>query len=224
MTSMTMASCSPSITLSVAGTCATVTCERLPGGELEPRRCRSAITREHLRVTDRGASVIDTDPGWTKNHWPEWRRRSYGPRSLPLFPGPPQAGIHSRQQLVRVEGLDHVVVGTGTEAEHLVRGHGPRRHHDNGHAGIAGVPAKPPGHLEPVDPRHHDVKENQVWPDLLCDPQRLLAVTGHEHVVSDETQVDLDEPSDIRVVIHHKDRFEHVFPSKYHCRAFGRGG
>ena len=73
----------------------------------------------------------------------------------------------------------------------------------------AAVDVEALGDLEPVDPRHHHVEQDEVRPQLGRLLQGLLAVGGHGHVVAGAAEVDLDEARDVRVVVDHEDRLGH---------------
>ena len=102
---------------------------------------------------------------------------------------------------IGVEGLDDVVVGSGLQAGDLVGAQRLRGEHDDGRVGGLGVLAQALRHLEPVDPRHHHVEQDQIGPDLSGALQRFLAVTGDRDVIARRAQVHLDESRDVWIVV-----------------------
>ena len=85
--------------------------------------------------------------------------------------GPPQRPLDAREELDRVERLDDVVVGARGEPEHLVGRQRLGGQHDDRRVRRLRVPAKALRDLEPVDPRHHHVEQDQVGPQR-CRPSR----------------------------------------------------
>src|SRR5699024_8353116 len=78
--------------------------------------------------------------------------------------GDPQSGTDTSDELLGLERLRHIVVGSGFEAEDDIDGVGLRREHDDGHRGhLADLPAD----LETVLARQHEVEENEIRTDLL---------------------------------------------------------
>ncbi len=65
-------------------------------------------------------------------------------------------------------------------------------------------------HLEPVDPRHHHVEEDQVGTKLARLLERLFPIGRDGDVVARGSEVHLDEPRDIRIVVDDEDGFGHL--------------
>ena len=131
-------------------------------------------------------------------------------RERPHLAGPAKRSLDPGQQLNWVERLDDVVVGSRRQAEHLVRGQCLRRQHDDAGRRRSGVAPEPLRNLEAVELRHHDVEEDEIRAELNGPLQRLLAVRCNRDLVAGRAQVHLDEPCDVRVVVHHQDHLGHV--------------
>ena len=81
-------------------------------------------------------------------------------RPIPSVLGAPQQGPQARQQLVELERLRQVVVGTGVETGDAIAGLGARREHEDRHPVAVG--AQHLAHGEPVDDRHRHVEHDDV--------------------------------------------------------------
>jgi hypothetical protein len=69
------------------------------------------------------------------------------------------ASSDAGDELLRLERLDDVVVGSGLEADDNIHGVGPCSEHDDRHAGFG---ADPPAHLHAIQSWEHDVEEDEV--------------------------------------------------------------
>ena len=75
---------------------------------------------------------------------------------------PTQHGAHARDDLLRREGLDDVVVGAELEPEDAVDLLASGREHHDRHRRRAGILAQPPAHVEPAELRQHQVEQDEV--------------------------------------------------------------
>ena len=101
--------------------------------------------------------------------------------------GPAQQRPQPREQLLEGERLGQVVVGARVEPGDPV-GDGLARGEDEHRQVVPGA-AQPPAHLEPVEPRHHDVEDEGVGAVTAGDRvQGLLAVGGELDLVPVERQ------------------------------------
>ena len=91
----------------------------------------------------------------------------------PRRPGAAEQGAHARAELADRERLRDVVVRAELEADHLVELVVAGRQHDDRHRARR---AQPLAHLEPVEPRQHDVEHDEVDRRVGETAQRLLAV------------------------------------------------
>src|SRR5919112_2021097 len=87
--------------------------------------------------------------------------------------------VDAGDELLHAEGLRHVIVGPGFEPAHLVfLGVLGRDHHDH-HALVA--LADPLAYLYPGLAGKHDVEQDQVWPQLPRQPERVGAAGRLAH-------------------------------------------
>ena len=95
-----------------------------------------------------------------------------------------QLGAYAGEQRLDVDGLGHVVVGTGVEAEHLVVGGGLGGDEDDRqHGGLVGA-AQGLADLVAAEPRHHDVEQDQVRALRGDDLEAAVTVSGREDPVA----------------------------------------
>ncbi len=73
--------------------------------------------------------------------------------------GRTQPGANARDELLGVEGLDDVVVGTGLEPLDDIRRVAPGGEHDDRHAGLI---ADARAHLDAVHAGQHEVEQHQI--------------------------------------------------------------
>jgi hypothetical protein len=122
----------------------------------------------------------------------------HGRVGLRLGGGPPQHGPDPGLQDAGLHGLDHVVVGPGFQARHDVDVVVARGEHDDRQVAHR---ADPPAHLEPVDPRQHQVEHDHLRRrqplqpllaglhgvhDVTLPGQRQLEPVAHRAVVLDQ--------------------------------------
>src|SRR6185503_3393448 len=70
------------------------------------------------------------------------------------------------------------------------------------------VLAHAPADLEAVAARHHHVEQQEVGPELLRQPERLLAVARHPHLVAAAAHQELERDHDARLVL--RDQHPHA--------------
>ena len=116
--------------------------------------------------------------------------------------GPAERGPDPGDQLGQVEGLADVVVGAGLEPDHDVHRVGPgREHHDRDGRGLPDLAAD----LVAVEPRQHDVEEDEVervGPEAV---EALDAVGGGRDLEAGRTQPDRGHLADRRVILDEQD-------------------
>jgi hypothetical protein len=110
----------------------------------------------------------------------------------------PQHRADARQQLVEVERLGHVVVGTKVERAHLVDDLVAGGEHDDRHLAVQPQAA---ADLEAVRPRHGDVEQHHVGPVVARGRQRRVAVGNRAHLEALVGQTPLEQPDDLRIVV-----------------------
>ena len=95
-----------------------------------------------------------------------------------------QLHLHARRELVEVEGLGEVVVGTQAQQVDLVRRRGAGRDHDDGRRRVARTDE--PDELLPCRARQHEVADDDVKAEVLLAQQqaRLGAGEGLRHRVA----------------------------------------
>ena len=105
----------------------------------------------------------------------EPQERAVAARSLRA----PQHGTNPSDDLAWRERLRDVVVGAQIQADDAVRFLSAGGQHDDRHARDASQPRE---HLQPVDPREHEVEEHQPGLARVESLERLCAVLGGAHV------------------------------------------
>src|SRR3990172_7108660 len=116
--------------------------------------------------------------------------------------GPPQEGLHPRQELGEVERLRHVVVRAQREAANLIALLIARReHHDWDQRELSQLPDD----LPTVNGREHQVHDHQVWGELRKEGDACLALEGLQHPVAGLSKAEGEELIDRTVVFHDED-------------------
>ena len=118
------------------------------------------------------------------------------------------SALHARAELAQVERLGHVRVGAGLEALDLVVDAGERGQHQDRRARPHHVGLEPARDLEPVDPRHHHVEDEQVGVVRLDQLQRLVAVARAQAQEAGVTERHVDHVRDGVVVLGDHDLLE----------------
>ena len=117
-----------------------------------------------------------------------------------------------------VERLRHVVVGAQLEPDDRVDVVGPRgQHEDRGRP----APADLATHLEPVDPRQHQVQDDEVRVVAGVERERLVPVASRDHREALFLEVEPEQLHDVRLVIDDEDAF-HGRESTARGHAVGR--
>lgn len=84
-----------------------------------------------------------------------------------------QDGLYPGHQLLGVEGLYHIVVGSQLQPQDLVEDLSLGRKHDDGDLGDG---AQLPAYLVAVDPREHQIQQHQVWLKGRKFPERRFPI------------------------------------------------
>ena len=113
--------------------------------------------------------------------------------------GPAQHGAHPGHQRLDRERLGDVVVAAERQPGDRVRRGVPGRQEDDRHLVPPGP--EPAAHLEPVQVRQHHVQHDQVRPVRLGLPQRVLAGGRGGHGAAVELQGDLNQLTDVGLVV-----------------------
>jgi hypothetical protein len=100
---------------------------------------------------------------------------------VPRRRGAPQERPDAAPELANREGLRDVVVGAQLEPHHLVQLVAACREHDDRNGALR---PEPPAHLEPVEPRQHQVEDDEIDVLLREPDERLLAVARRQHLVA----------------------------------------
>ena len=103
--------------------------------------------------------------------------------------------------LVRVR-LDEVVVRAVLQALYLVRELALRREHDDRNLRRLEILADAAARLEAVDLRHHEVEEDEIGRFAPNELERDLAVLGEDHPVAVLLELELENASDVILVVH----------------------
>lgn len=115
-----------------------------------------------------------------------------------LLLGAAQAGTHPGNELLGLERLDDVIVGTGLQTEHDVDRVGLRREHHDRNSGVG------PQHAAYVDAVHagqHQVQQHKIGADLPNRRQRLRTVADHMRVEPFPAQDDREHLSERHIVV-----------------------
>ena len=113
--------------------------------------------------------------------------------------GAPEQGADARLELQDVERLCDIVVRAGLEAQQLVRVLAPGCEHDDGDGGksadlLAG--------FQPVQPRHHEVQDNETVVSRGGQLHGALAVVAGVHGVALVFEVEFDALYEQFFVVH----------------------
>jgi hypothetical protein len=137
----------------------------------------------------------------------------FGLRAPALGSGPAENALHASDELARIEGLRHIVVGPDLEPDDLVDVLVTRRQHEDRHVRrLADAPAQ----LDAVAVRKVEVEDDERR-RLACErDQRGLRTRCGLHRVPRVAQVRGDERRDRRLVLDDEDRVW-----RGHERAFG---
>ena len=123
-------------------------------------------------------------------------------------PRAPEDSSDPGGQLVRGEGLRHVVVEAGLQALYDVVLPLTGGEHDDrelGHLGVGAVPDAP-GELQARHPGHQAVGDDEVRDEpVLQKAQRLLTVLGLGHIVAEAGELRDDDALHDAVVVCHED-------------------
>ena len=129
-------------------------------------------------------------------------------RDLALALGAAEDGLDAGDQLARVEGLRHVVIGADLEADDAVDVVAAGGEDDDGDvAGLAELLADG----EAVHLGHHDVEDDEVRADGLGLLERLLAVVGGFDAEALVVQVEAGKLNDVLLVIDNEDGSRHAY-------------
>src|SRR5437867_296405 len=108
-------------------------------------------------------------------------------------------------QVRRVEGLRDVLLHAESVAAGPVLVQCPSGHEDARDVLQGGHVLQPPEDLEAIDPRHHDVEDDQVGDVLRDNPGDLLPAGRRIDLEALESEVDLEQPDDDRIVVDDQD-------------------
>lgn len=121
--------------------------------------------------------------------------------------GDAQPRTDTGDELLGLERLRHIVVGTGFEAEDDIDGVGLRREHDDRHRGdLADLPAD----FESVLAGKHQVEEHKVRVDLLEFFEGLVAGGTEEGLEAFAFEHNSDHFGQSRVIINYEDSSVHA--------------
>ena len=114
-----------------------------------------------------------------------------------------QDGSNAGAQLLRVEGLDEVVVGAHLQAAHLVFVVVLCGEQDDGDAGALTQAAH---HFETAHVRHDDVEDDDIGTLLLGDAERFFAIARDDDAEALTGQLELDQTQDAGFVVDGEDQ------------------
>jgi hypothetical protein len=128
---------------------------------------------------------------------------------LALGRGAPEDRLHPGDELARVEGLRHVVVGADLQPDDLVDVLVPGREHQDRH--VRRLP-EAAADLDPVQIGEHEVEDDQREVPRRGLDQRVGAGRDGLHLVAGVLEVERDERRDRGLVLDH----EHGLPCRSH--------
>ena len=134
-----------------------------------------------------------------------------------------EVGIDPRHDFVDLQGFGDVVHPPGLETRDLAADIGQRRHED--HRDVAGtcLRLQAAADFEAVDPRHHNVEQDEFGQHIGDALQRLFAVLRDHHATTGAFQAFDDHPHVGGVVVHDQDRgsgafdWRNLFRFHVHC-------
>ena len=121
-----------------------------------------------------------------------------GQRRRPAWRAAAQQRAQPREQLLTLERLDEVVVGTGVQALDAGLQRVAGGEHEDRH--VVGR-AQPAGHLDAVELGQPEVEDDEVGVERRRLAQRRLAVGGDAHLVALQAQRALEDLGDLLVVL-----------------------
>ena len=130
------------------------------------------------------------------------------PRLLLGHARPAEKGPNAGLQFQNVEWLGDIVIRPALKSHQLVGILPPGSEDDNGHSGK--FPNAHTG-LKPVQPRHHQIQQDQVKGPLPGQVHGGLAVIAHLHLIALVFQIELDALHQYLLVVHHQ--YLHGFSS-----------
>jgi hypothetical protein len=115
----------------------------------------------------------------------------------------PKHGPNARDELLRAERLDDVIVGADLQADDAVGLVAASGQHDDGDVRRT---AKLPGDVEAVAPGKPEIQHDQVGARAPRARERRLAVPRHDHLEPGVLEIVSDQPGDLQLVLHHEHR------------------
>jgi hypothetical protein len=132
-------------------------------------------------------------------------RTARGRRRSGLAIRPAQMGVDARDQLLRAERLDDVVVGAEFEAADAIRFFAARGEHDDRRRRRARILADGLAHEQTVHAGQHEVEQDQIG-RLRRQPRHHLRSRRHDiRRMSGAFEVVRDQLGDIRVILDDED-------------------
>jgi hypothetical protein len=116
-----------------------------------------------------------------------------------------QHRANARQQRAVVDRLREVLIAAGLEPGDHVLGLAESGHEDDRRERKARIGAQPSADLDAVEPRHHDVEQDEIGRRLARGGQRLLAVGRGDDVVAGAGEPRLQDLHVRRVVVDDED-------------------
>ena len=113
----------------------------------------------------------------------------------------PQQGPDPGQQLLALEGLDQVIIGTAVEAGDAVLGLGAGGQHQNRYVAIG---AKLLADLDTVEPRQAEIEDDKVWDEAGGDVERIYSVRRGPHLIALIAQRAAQDIGDVGVILDHE--------------------
>lgn len=125
--------------------------------------------------------------------------------------GAAQYGLDTRDQLLRAEGLGHVVIRTVVESCNFVGKIMHGGEHNNRNQVILG--AKPAADLETVHLGQHQIKNNKVRSIFLDCTEYGFSIIDTVNIIANQFKVEFNEHRNRRFVVNDKNFFSSTFES-----------
>ncbi len=114
-----------------------------------------------------------------------------------IIPNAAKHGVGARNDLLRIEGLDDVVVGAAIQSDDSFGVAISGRQHDDRDVRL---PAQDPAQLHAVETRKHEIEDYQVWSEMTGQGQTGLAVVGNVGGEPGALKIQLHPVRDPRIV------------------------
>jgi len=161
---------------------------------------------KHLKLGERQFDRLSVDRHGASSRMDDQPVDIQHRRVLGFQRGPPtEDGPDPGGQNPGTERLGHVVVGTDFQPGDHIGLLSFGREHDDRHLLVPGVFLQLPGHFQAVDPRQHQIENDQVEAFRTGLLQRVFAAHGTGYLETFSGEVVADQFQDVFLVVDHQD-------------------